>query len=75
MCGSVVNKNMPLTPDQEDRLLEILKSAVGNTQLNQWEVGFVTSLNEQYENLGEKLIVSSRMWVILEKIDEKIRAT
>ena len=63
---------MPLTPDQEAKLEEVLQLAE-NEKLNTWEQNFLTELAGKYEEFGVDVIISSKMWVILDRIDDKIR--
>ncbi len=63
---------MHLTLEQEEKLGEILQLAgVYRHMLSDWEKGFVDDLTNQYEEKGSQTLVSSRMWVILGRVEAK----
>ncbi len=63
---------MALTSDQEERLEEILHCA-DSPLLTPWERGFLADLVQRYEEEGEQVIVSSKMWGILLRIETKVQ--
>ncbi len=62
---------MALTPDQEERLEEILQHGDSEV-LTQWERDFLQQLAERYENDEADVVVSAKMWAVLQRIEGKV---
>lgn len=58
--------------DELDELETILKNAVGNNALTDWERQFVDDLNTRVEEYGADTRVSAKQWDVLRRIEAKL---
>jgi hypothetical protein len=66
---------MPLTLAEESDLQSILDESIAVIdRLTAWEKGFVTDIQERYEEQGAAIIVTGKMWLHLRRIEEKVNA-
>jgi hypothetical protein len=58
--------------DEYEELTDILRDAVGNNALSEWERSFVDDMNAKVEQYGYDTMVSSKQWDVLRRIQSKL---
>jgi hypothetical protein len=64
---------MTITLDEEEYLRRVLELVTENeTRLSAWELGFIEDQRTRFEKDGGEIFMSSKQWVIVQRISEKV---
>jgi hypothetical protein len=61
-----------LSSEEIARIKDILESAESSGYLSDWESDFIDDLRERFIQYGSSMLMSSRQWDVLDRIEAKL---